>query len=99
MAKPMVRDLAVKEALKEEIKDTLEQNNQSYYEWCAQADKEKTTPLFPGLKCNKKKQYKRLSNHHFLFVIFSKQKIILVRPATLHSYGNQLAFDGSSVCS
>ena len=50
-------------------------------------------------KCNKKKQYKRLSNHHFPLRLFSKQKIILVRPATLHSYGTQLTYDGSSVCS
>ena len=41
MAKPIVRYLAVEEALQEEIKDTLEHNNQSYGEWCAQTDKEK----------------------------------------------------------
>ena len=38
MAKQMVRDLAIEEALQEEIKDTLEHNNQSYDEWCAQTD-------------------------------------------------------------
>ena len=32
MAKRLVRDLAVEEALQEEIKDTLEHNNQSYGE-------------------------------------------------------------------
>ena len=32
-------DLAIEEALQEEIKDTLERNNQSYGEWCAQTEK------------------------------------------------------------
>ena len=41
MAKRLVRYLAIEEALQEEIKDTLEHNNQSYCEWCAQTDKEK----------------------------------------------------------
>ena len=41
MAERLVRDLAIEEALQEEIKDTLERNNQSYGEWCAQTDKEK----------------------------------------------------------
>ena len=36
MAERLVRDLAIEEALQEEIKDTLEVNNQSYGEWCAQ---------------------------------------------------------------
>ena len=49
MSEPLVRDLAIEEALQEEIKDTLEHNNQSYGEWCAQTDKGKKTPLFPGL--------------------------------------------------
>ena len=49
MAERLVRDLAIEEALQEEIKDTLEHNNQSYGEWCAQRDKEKTTPLFTDL--------------------------------------------------
>ena len=49
MAERLVRDLAIEEALQEEIKDTLERNNQSYGEWCAQTDKEKITPLFPDL--------------------------------------------------
>ena len=44
--KPMVRDLAVGEALQEEIKETLEHNNQSYVEWCAQIDKYKKQHLF-----------------------------------------------------
>ena len=41
MAERLVRDLAIEEALQEEIKDTLEGNNQSYSEWCAQTDNEK----------------------------------------------------------
>ena len=49
MSKPLVRDLAIEEALQEEIKDTLEHNNQSYGEWCAQTYKGKTTHLFPDL--------------------------------------------------
>ena len=34
MYEPLVRDLAIEGALQEEIKDTLEHNNQSYGEWC-----------------------------------------------------------------
>ena len=41
MAERLVRDLAIEETLQEEIKDTLEHNNQSYGEWCAQIEKEK----------------------------------------------------------
>ena len=41
MAERLVRDLAIEEALQEEIKDTLEGNNQSYGEWCAQSENEK----------------------------------------------------------
>ena len=41
MAERLVRDLAIEEALQEEIKDTLEHNNQPYGEWCAQTDNEK----------------------------------------------------------
>ena len=46
MAERLVRDLAIEEALQEEIKDTLENNNQSYGEWCAQIDKEKNNTSF-----------------------------------------------------
>ena len=46
MSKPLVRDLVIEEALHEEIKDTLEHNNQSYGEWCAQTDKEKNNTYF-----------------------------------------------------
>ena len=41
MTERLVRYLAIEEALQEEIKDTLERNNQSYGEWCAQTDNEK----------------------------------------------------------
>ena len=41
MAKRLVRDLEIEEALREEIKHTLEHNNQSYGEWCALSDKDK----------------------------------------------------------
>ena len=41
MIERLVRDLAVKEALQDEIKDTLEHNNQSYVDWCALSEKEK----------------------------------------------------------
>ena len=41
MAKWLVRDLAIEEALQEEIKHTPEHNNQSYGEWCAQTEKDK----------------------------------------------------------
>ena len=41
MFKRMVRDLAIEEALQEEIKHTLEHNNKSYVEWCALSDKGK----------------------------------------------------------
>ena len=41
MAERLVIDLAIEEALQEEIKDTLEGINQSYGEWRAQIDNEK----------------------------------------------------------
>ena len=41
MAERLVRDLVIEEAPQEEIKYTLEGNNKSYGEWCAQTDKEK----------------------------------------------------------
>ena len=41
MAERLVRDLAIEEALRDEIKDTLEHNNQLYVEWCDLSDKEK----------------------------------------------------------
>ena len=41
MTERLVRDLAIEEALQDEIKDTLEHNNQSYVDWCALPDKVK----------------------------------------------------------
>ena len=41
MAERLVRDLAIEEALQEEIKHTLEHSNQSYGYWCALSDKYK----------------------------------------------------------
>ena len=41
MAKRLLRDFAIEEALQEEIKDTLERNNKSYGDGCAQTDNEK----------------------------------------------------------
>ena len=41
MAERLVRDLAIEQALQEEIKDTLEHNNQSYCDWCALSDEDK----------------------------------------------------------
>ena len=46
MAKRMVKDLAIEEALQEEIKDTLDHNIQSYDEWCAQTDEGKNNTSF-----------------------------------------------------
>ena len=40
MAERLVRDLAIEEAIQEEIKNILERKNQSYGEWCAQTDKD-----------------------------------------------------------
>ena len=41
MAERLVRDLAIEEALQDEIKDTVEHNNQSYIDCCAISDKGK----------------------------------------------------------
>ena len=46
MTEPMVRDLAIEEAPQEDIKDTLEHNNQSYDKWCAQTEQEKNSTSF-----------------------------------------------------
>ena len=43
MAERLVRNLAIEEALQDEIKYTLEHNNQSYFDWCDISDKEKIT--------------------------------------------------------
>ena len=49
-------------------------------------------------KCNRKNKTKASATIIFLFIFLSKPNIILVSPATLHSYGTQLTFDGSSGC-
>ena len=41
MAERLVRDLTIEQALKEEIKGTLEHKNQSYVDWCALSGKGK----------------------------------------------------------
>ena len=41
MAQRLVRDLEIQEDLQDEIKHTLEHNNQSYGEWCDLSDKDK----------------------------------------------------------
>ena len=46
MTKLMVRDLAIEEAPHENIKDTLEHNNQSYDEWCVQTEQGKNNNSF-----------------------------------------------------
>ena len=46
MTKPMVRDLAIEEAPHEDIKDTLEHNNQSNDEWFSQTAKGKNNNSF-----------------------------------------------------
>ena len=46
MTKPMVRDMAIGEAPHENIKDTLEHNNQSYDEWYAQTEQGKNNNSF-----------------------------------------------------
>ena len=46
MAKRLVRDLVIEEALQEEMKDTLEHNNQSYGECCPKTDKGKNNTSF-----------------------------------------------------
>ena len=46
MSEPLVRDLAIEEALQEEKKDTLEHNNKSYGGWCSQTDKQKNNTYF-----------------------------------------------------
>ena len=38
-----MRDLAIEEAIQDEIRDTLEKNNQSYVNWCDLSDKGEIT--------------------------------------------------------
>ena len=51
MAERLMRDLAIEQALQEEIKDTLEHNNQSYGDLCALSDKDKKRTRL-NLPCN-----------------------------------------------
>ena len=85
-AERLVRDLAVKEALQEEIKDTLECNNQSYGEWCAQTDNEKNnnkvkltvTYDMGWQKRSSGRRYDSSRRHAFIIVAMSKGIIIMV---------------------
>ena len=51
MAERLVRDLAIEQALQEEIKDTLEHNKQSYGDWYALSDEDKKRTRL-NLPCN-----------------------------------------------
>ena len=51
MAERLVRDLAIEQALQEEIKETLEHNNQSYGDWCDLLDEHKKR-IRLNLPCN-----------------------------------------------
>ena len=48
--------------------------------------------------CNKKNKTTASATIIFLFIFLSKPYIILVSPATLHSYGTLLTFNGSLRC-
>ena len=86
MAERLVRYLAIKEALQEEIKDTLEGNNQSYSEWCAQTDNEKnnnkvklTVTYYMGWqKRSSGRRYDSSSGHAFIIGARSKGIIGMV---------------------
>ena len=83
MAEWMVKDLAIEEALQEEIKDTLECNNQSYGEWCAQTDKGKNnnkvkltvTYNMGWQKRSSGRRYDSSSGH--AFIIGSRSNVII----------------------
>ena len=49
-------------------------------------------------KCNKKKKDNASATIIFHFIFLKKPNSILVIPATLHSYGTQLTFNGSLGC-
>ena len=86
MAKRLVRDLAIEEALQEEIKDTLERNNQSYGEWCAQTynennnNKVKLTVTYDmgWQKISSGRRYDSSSGHAFIIGARSKGIIRMV---------------------
>ena len=85
MAKRLVRDLVIEEDLQEEIKHTLEHNNQSYGDWCALSYKYKnnnevklTVTYDMGWQ---KRSYGRRydsSSRHSL-IIWARSKGIIVR--------------------
>ena len=80
MSERLVRDLVIEEALQEEIKDTLEHNNQSYGEWCAQTyndknnNKVKLTVTYDmgWQKRSSGRRYDYSSGHAFIFRARSK---------------------------
>ena len=86
MAERLVRDLAIEQALQEEIKDTLEVNNQSYVDWCAQTDNEKnnnkvklTVTFDMGWKKRSSgRRYDSSSGHAFIIGASSKGIIGMV---------------------
>ena len=86
MAERLVRNLAIEEALQEEIKDTIERNNQSYGEWCAHIDKEKNnnkvkltvTYNMAWKKRSSGRRYDSSSGHAFVIGARSKGVIGMV---------------------
>ena len=81
-----MRDLAIEEDIQEEIKDTLEHNNQSYGEWCAQTDKGKNnnkvkltvTYDMGWQKRSSGRRYDSSSGHAFIIGARSKGIIVMV---------------------
>ena len=86
MSKRLVRDLAIEEALWEKIKHTLEHNNQSYGEWCAQIYKDKNnnklkltvTYDMGWQKRSSGRRYDSSSGHVFIIGERSKGVIVIV---------------------
>ena len=74
MAEQLVRDLAIEEAIQDEIKYTLEHNNHSYVDWCALSDKEKNKnrvklTVTSDISCQKRssgRRYVSSSGHSFI---------------------------------
>ena len=86
MAKRLVRDLAIEEALQKKIKHKLEHNNQSCGEWCALSDKEKNnnkvkltvTYNMGWQKRSSGRRYDSSSGHAFIIGARSKGIIVMV---------------------
>ena len=86
MSERLVRDLAIEDALQEEIKDTLERNNQTYGEWYAQTDNEKNnnkvkltvTYDMGWQKRSSGRRYDSSSGHAFIIGARSKGTIVMV---------------------